>query len=133
MAQKAVFADQAEQFALVVNALLQNKQTRTAFAKDPLATLKQNGIEFADPAVAKRVETELVAFAGNASMPGPDDDWPPHFWIQAMSITWVAKPGEIDNVITSDRIRVNAFVTQTAQQNTITKLEKRIAMLEANR
>ncbi len=137
MAGKPVFADQAEQFTMVVDALLQNEETRSAFAKEPLATLKHYGIEFADPAVAKRVETDLIAFAAGASaaMPGPDDTWPPRYYIRtfarATSITWVAK-GDLDDAIRIDRTRVDAFVTQAALQSKIAVLEKKLAMLEAN-
>jgi hypothetical protein len=150
MAGKPVFSEQAEQFTMIVHALLQNKETRAAFAKEPLSTLKQYGIEFKDPAVAKKVEAELAVFAGKLS----DDDicppwtivprtWTigPRTWTQTMTrnipivravnITWVAK-GDLDDVIKIDQPRVDAFVTQVSLETRIAVLEARIVELEAN-
>jgi len=53
------FSEQAEQFATVVNALIQGSETRAEFAKSPLAVLQKYGVTFKDPTVAKRVEAEL--------------------------------------------------------------------------
>jgi len=152
MAGKQVFSEQAEQFTIVVHALLQNKETRTAFAKEPLATLKQYGVEFKDPAVAKKVEAELKAFAGKLS---ESDICPPYTWaiaprpvsaprnvattyvrtasvVRVANITWVVKPGDIDDVIKIDQPRVDAFVTMVSQETRIAMLEARIVELEAN-
>ncbi len=154
MASKAAFSEQAEQFTVVVHALLQNEETRAAFTKEPLATLKQYGIEFKDPAVAKKVEAELRAFAGKLS---EDDIYLPHYFarvsvinaprtaaaaqatnyvrsqsiVRTANVTWVAK-GDLDDVIKIDQPRVDAFVTQVSQETRIAMLEARIAELEAN-
>ena len=139
MTSKPVFSEQAEQFTIVVDALLQSQETRAAFAKAPLATLEQYGIEFKDRTVAKKVEAELVAFAGSASAyyPDPDGSWPPRYYApipfaaRATCITWVAK-GDHEELLTIDRSRVDAFKIQATLQNKITMLEKKIAELEAN-
>jgi hypothetical protein len=146
MASKAVFSEQAEQFTIVVHALLQNKETRATFAKEPLATLEKHGIVFKDPAVAKKVEAELAAFAGKLS----DDDlcppwtypiapWPinpvvnPFIpFVRTVNIAWAVKPGDIDDVIRVDQPRVDAFVTQVSLEARIAVLEARIAELETN-
>jgi hypothetical protein len=143
MAGKPVFSEQAEQFTAVVHALLQDKETRVAFAKAPLATLKQHGIEFKDPVVAKKVEGELATFVGGLS---DEDICPPWAFarvsarvgtwtttisyartgsiVGATNVAWAVKPGDIEDVITIDRTRVDAFVTQVG-------LEGRIAIQEA--
>jgi hypothetical protein len=145
MAGKSVFSEQAEQFTVVVHALLQDEETRAAFAEAPLATLKHYGIEFKDRAVAKRVEAELKEFAGMAEY----DICPPWTWTiaplartkivvgpiniatRATSITWVAKPGDMEEVMAIDQLRVNAFVNQVSVEGRIAALEARIVELEA--
>jgi len=147
MEGKPIFSEQAEQFAIVVHALLQNEETRTAFAKEPLTTLEKYGIAFKDRAVAKKVEAELQAFAGKLS---PDDLCPPYYYarvsainsprtrtytipqsiVRAANITWVAK-GDLDDIIKVDQLRVDAFVTQVNQEARIAMLENRITELEA--
>jgi hypothetical protein len=146
-----VFAEQAEQFAVVVHALLQDEATRVAFTKAPIATLKEHGVEFKDPAVAKKVEADLGRFLGEI---GDVDICPPiHFaytrtytnpytsvytWVRtrtavrATCITWVAKPEEIDDVIKIDQPRIDAFVTKVGLEARIATLEARIAQLEGN-
>ena len=149
MAGKSVFSEQAEQFTVVVHALLQDKETRAAFAKAPIATLEQHGIAFKDPAVAKKVEAELGRFAGGLSQ---DDLCPPWTWAispmsvtrtatiayvrtgsiaRATSMTWAVKPGDIDDVIRIDQLRVDAFVTQVSLQGRITMQDAKIAAQEA--
>ena len=132
MAGKALFAEQAEEFTAVVNTLLQNARVRAEFAKAPLDTLKRAGIAFKDDAIARRVGAELEAIASGsaAGMPGPDDVWPPRYYARATSIAWDAKPGDIDDVITIDRIRVDAFVNQVALETKVSVLEKKIVALE---
>jgi hypothetical protein len=135
MTAKAVFAEQAEEFAVVVDALLRNERTRDDFAKAPIATLKKAGITIAEAAVAKKVETDLAALAGGASagMPGPDDYYHhlPRYFARATSIMWVAK-GDLDDVIAIDRPRVDAFVKQASLEIEIAGLKQRIVQLEAN-
>lgn len=155
-----VFAEQVEQFAAVVHALLQEKETRAAFAKAPIAILQQHGIEFKDPALAKKVEAELGAFLGGLS----DDDicppiqfvataYPPRVtswtmtrvwtWtgpvVRAANVTWVVKPEGVDDVINVVQPRVDAFVTKVSMESTlamrdakIAEQAARIAELEAN-
>jgi hypothetical protein len=81
MPDKTVFADHAEKFTMLVDALLSNEGTRSAFTEDPLATLKQFGIEFTDAEVAKTVETELKAFLGSLSAQSVEY-LPPQFFAQ---------------------------------------------------
>jgi hypothetical protein len=143
-----IFAEQAEQFAVVVHALLQDKETRAAFTKAPIATLQQHGIEFKDPVTAKKVEAGLGAFLGRIS----DDDicppiqfvataYPPRVmsltmvrsWVwtgpvvKAMSIAYVEKPEGIEEVIRVDQPRVDAFVNQVSMENTLAMREAKIA------
>lgn len=129
MSARPVFAEQAEQFTMVVGALLQNEQTRSAFVKEPLATLRTYGIDFSDPAMAKKVEAELATLLRSTSMPNPDDPWPPRLFVRAVSITWVAKE-DLNAVINVDRVRVDAFVSQAAMQAKVNELEKKIVVLE---
>lgn len=149
MVDKSVFADQVEQFAVVVHALLQEKETRTAFARAPIATLEQHGITFKDAAVAKRVEVELARFAGAIS---EDDICPPWTWAispmsvtrtatvsyvrtgsiaRATSMTWAVVPEDIGDVIKVDQPRVDAFVTQVSLQGRIAMQDAKIAAQEA--
>jgi len=148
MASKQVFSEQAEQLTTVVHALLQNDETRAAFAKEPLATLKHYGIDFKDAAVAKKVEAELAVFAGRLA----DIDFcpplvraiTPRTWlsiypktwtgpiVSITNTTWVAK-GDLDDVIRIDQPRVDAFVTRINLETKISVLEARIAELEAKR
>jgi hypothetical protein len=146
MASKSVFSNQVEQFTAVVHALLQDKETRVAFAKAPLNILKQHGIEFKDPAVAKKVESELTTFVGGLS---DEDICPP--WVYARTATqvgtltstvsyartgtiarvnnvaWAVKPRDIDDMITIDQPRVDAFVTQVGMAGRIALQEAKIA------
>jgi hypothetical protein len=154
MPDKPVFSEQAEQFAAVVHALLQDKETRTAFAKAPLATLKQHGIEFKDPAVAKKVEAQLGTFVGGLS---DDDICPPiqfamasarissatqtqtaiYSWtrtgpvVRATNVTWVVKPEGIDDVIQVNQPRVDAFVTKVSMESTLAMRDAKIAQQAA--
>jgi hypothetical protein len=146
MAGKPVFSDQVEQFTAVVHALIQDKETRVAFARAPLATLKRHGIEFKDPTVAKKVESELATFVGGLS---DEDICPP--WVyarvsarvgtwtstisyartgsiaRATNVAWAVKPGDIEDVISIDQPRVDAFVTQVSTIGRIAILEAEIA------
>jgi hypothetical protein len=144
--RQPVFSDQVEQFTAVVHALLQDEETRVAFAKEPLATLRRHGIAFKDPAVAKRVEGELAAFAGEL------DEYticPPWFFARvsarvgtwtstasyartgsiarATNVTWAVKPRDIEEVISVNQPRVDAFLTQVGTQGRIAILEAEIA------
>ncbi len=135
MAQKALFAEQADQFVNVVRSLLLNEGTRIEFAKAPLATLEKAGIHFADPAVGKTVETELLKFGSEmTNLPPPEGDETFDRWLQllerAASVTWVAKPEGMDQVIHFDRPRVDAFVTRAALEARVTSLEQENSWLK---
>ena len=133
MSSKATIAEHAGQFAAVMHAILQNERTKAELAEQPLATLKKYGIEFKDSAVSKKVAGELTAIgsAGIAGMP-PDDGtyWPPTTIAQFLSVTIVAIPGEVDDPITVDRPRVDAFVDKASLEYTIGTLKQRVATLE---
>lgn len=146
MAGKPVFSDQVEQFTAIVHALLQDKKTRVSFAKSPLVTLKQHGIEFKDPAVAKKVEKELAAFVGGLS---DDDICPPWMYARvstgvgtytstfsyartgsiarATNVTWAVKTRDIEDIISIDQPRVDAFLTQVSMTGRIAIQEAKIA------
>ncbi len=137
MPNKSVFEDQTEQLAIVVHALLQDKDRRSAFAQDPLAVLQQHGIEFKDPEVAKKVETELKQLS--KWEPG-DDICPPlrpigmrvcnintlppvlrtvRLVVRASHITWYVKPKNIDDMLEIDKMQVDVFQTQVGMERLI--------------
>lgn len=124
---RALFAEKVQQFAEVVEALLQSEATRIALAKAPLATLQKYGIDFPDKTVAKMVDSQLGEMAG---MYQPDPDHP--FPVTAPAcLTWVANPRDIRDAITIDPGRVDAFVSHAALQIKFNALEKKVAMFES--
>jgi len=133
MPGKPVFAEQVEQFAVVVDTLLRNPKTREQFQKDPVGTLRGCGIEFKDAAMAKTVEAEVTAaFKDGASW---WDDPYSNLRARAYCRTITVKVSTMTEVVKDpgqyviNPERVNAFTAQLDREALATNLEHQAAIL----
>ena len=136
---KALFSDHVESFAAVVDALVRNPRTRTAFELDPMGTLEQYGIKCPDADLRARLAKKLTAASARAASG--------QVGMQAVAVPFVVAVVAVEVVVTIgpenrgkdleqglfeiDRHRVDMFLDGNTMQERIAVLEDEVMRLRA--